>query len=408
MIYLKAVILAAGKGTRMRPLTDKMAKPLIPVAGKPIIEHNMDVLEGFVDEVIIVAGYRIDQFKDRYSGKDNVRIVEQEEALGTGDAALEAKEFIDGKTVILNGDDIYGKSLEKVTEIDIGIQAFRHENPEEFGVFKKDQDGEVIGLEEKPNDPETSLVNTGVYVVEEDFFQLLENIEISERGEYEITDALKEYINRRDLKLFKSETWINCSYPWNLLEANKSITEDLDRSVDGEVDSSSKLKGEVIIAEGVKVKENCVIEGPCIIDEDAEIGPNSYIRSFSYIGKNVKVGNSSEVKNSIIMDGSHLPHFNYVGDSVLGRRVNLGAGFKTANLRNDGKNVKYRVKDELKDTGRKKFGAAIGENAKIGVNSATNPGARIGSDSITDSMEQIQNIPEGCVFKDGEISEDRA
>ena len=404
---MKAVILAAGKGTRMRPLTDKMAKPLLPVAGKPIIEHNIDVLEDFVEEIIIVAGYRIDQFENRYSERENVRIVEQEEALGTGDAALQAKEFIDGKTVILNGDDIYGSSLEEVMEVDVGIQAFRHENPEEFGVFQTDHEGEVTGLVEKPDNPETGLVNTGVYVVEEDFFDLLEDLEVSERGEYEITDALENYIQKRDLELFEAETWMYCSYPWNLLDANKSLIEDQGKSVDGDVDSSSKLKGEVIIREGATVKENCVIKGPCIIDEGAEIGPNAYIREFSYIGKDLKVGNSSEVKNSIIMEETKLPHFNYVGDSILGRKVNIGAGFKTANLRNDGKNAKYIVKDEIKDTGRKKFGAVIGDNAKIGVNSATNPGARIGSDSITDSMEQIQNIPAKSTLKDGEIIENR-
>ena len=105
---MKAVILAAGEGTRMRPLTEDTPKPLLPVGEKTIIEHNIDLLEDEVDEIIVVGGYMIDDLKKKFSERPYVRIVEQEEALGTAHAALQAKDFIDSKTVIMNGDDIYG------------------------------------------------------------------------------------------------------------------------------------------------------------------------------------------------------------------------------------------------------------------------------------------------------------
>ncbi|MFP4038382.1 MAG: bifunctional sugar-1-phosphate nucleotidylyltransferase/acetyltransferase [Candidatus Nanohaloarchaea archaeon] len=399
---MKAVILAAGKGTRMRPLTDERPKPLLPVAGKPIIEHSIEALD-FVEEIIIVAGFRIEEFRQRYSDNQKIRIVEQEEALGTGHAALQARQFVDGKTVILNGDDIYGESLKQVENVDTGVQVFEHDRPEEFGVFEVDEKNRVVGLTEKPDNPASNLVNTGVYVVEEDFFEILEEVELSERGEYEITDGLKKYIKQRELEFFEAEQWMYCSYPWNLIEANKSLMKGLEPEIEGEVDETAKIKGNAVIKEGAEVKENCVIEGPCIIKEGAEIGPNAYIREFSLIGKNSKVGNNSEVKNSILMEEAALPHFNYVGDSVIGRKVNLGAGFKTANLRNDGKTVEFNVKGDSMDTGREKLGVVIGDNSKIGVNSVTNPGAKIGSNVLTDSLERIKNITSGKKFKDGEI-----
>lgn len=399
---MKAVILAAGKGTRMRPLTEGIPKPLLPVAGKTIIEHNIEVLEDLVEEIIIVAGFEIEKFEKRYSDDEKISIVEQEEALGTGHAALQAKDYIEGKTVILNGDDIYKESLDETKDIEIGVQVFRHDNPEEFGVFQVDDERNIVDLVEKPENPENNLVNTGVYVVEEDFFEILEDIDISERGEYEITSALEEYIVERDLEFYEAEEWIFCSYPWNLLEANKSLIEDIDRKIDGKVDNSSEIRGNVIVEEGAEIKENCVIEGPCIISEGSEVGPNAYVRSFSYLGKNTEVGNNSEIKNSILMKNSALPHFNYVGDSVVGENVNLGAGFKTANLRNDEENVKFMVKGELRNTGRRKLGAVIGNNTKIGVNSVSNPGAKIGANVKTHSLERIQNIESGKIFVDGE------
>ncbi|MFB6182464.1 MAG: sugar phosphate nucleotidyltransferase, partial [Candidatus Nanohaloarchaea archaeon] len=182
---MKAVILAAGKGTRMKPLTEDTPKPLLPVAGKPIIQHNIEKLEQKVQEIIIVAGYKKNQFEEKYGEKENIRIVEQEKALGTAHAALQAKEYIEGKTVILNGDDIYNKKdIENALEKESSVLAAERQNPEEFGVFKI-QNGKITELEEKPDNPPSQKVNTGFYVVQPEFFNYLEKVEKSERGEYE-------------------------------------------------------------------------------------------------------------------------------------------------------------------------------------------------------------------------------
>lgn len=403
---MKAVILAAGKGTRMRPLTEDTPKPLLPVAGEPIIEHSIQQVENQVEEVIVVAGYRIEQFENYFEDRDNIRVVEQEEAKGTADAALTAKPYVEDKSLILNGDDIYGDVLKDFLELDTGVLATEVDDPEKYGVFSIEEEF-VTSVTEKPDSPDSCLVNIGCYLVGEEFFELLEDVEKSERGEYEITDALEKYIERNTLEYRKTDSWLPCSYPWQLVQANKKLMRSTKRSLKGDIASSASIKGEVIVESDAEIRENTVVEGPAIIKEGCVIGPNVYIRPGTVLKKGVKVSNS-EVKNSVVREGSKIPHFNYVGDSYLGKNVNLGAGSKTANTRNDSENVSMEVKGSLLDTGMSKLGAIIGSKAKIGVNSTVKPGRKVGFGALTDVNEKIDvNLPNNSVLKNGEIVEDR-
>lgn len=397
---MKAVILAAGKGTRMRPLTEDTPKPLLPVAGKPIIQHNIDLINEHVDEVLVVAGYRIEQFREYFSDTD-VKIIEQEEALGTADAALQAREHVEESAVILNGDDIYGEKVEQVIERGNCVLADRAKKPEKYGVYSH-EDGDIMDLAEKPDDPSSHLVNTGCFSVDTDFFELLEKVEESDRGEYEITDALKEYIQKNKVEAVEADRWIPCSYPWQLINANEELLEP-ERRVNSKIPDSSVIRGKVIIEEEAEIDENCVIEGPAIIKSGCEIGPNTFIRGGTVLEENVEVGNS-EIKNSVIRENSAAPHFSYIGDSYLGKDVNIGAGTKTANLRGDSQNVQMKVKGKIYGTGREKMGAVIGSEASLGVNNSIKPGRKIGYRSVTDSGEKIEkNVPSGKTLKDGDL-----
>lgn len=403
---MKAVILAAGKGSRMRPLTQDTPKPLLPVAGKPIIQHNIDLLKEEVDEIMVVAGYKIEQFNEYFSDNKKVRIIEQEEAKGTANAALQAQEYIDGKTIILNGDDVYGEELEQAIKRGSAMLAAKSPTPEKYGVLKM-ENGKVTDVQEKPDDPSTNLVNTGSFVVQKEFFDLLEEVEKSERGEYEITDALEDYINSQNVEVVETKRWLPCSYPWQLIDANEVLMKDTERNIEGDVAESATVKGNVVIEDGAEICENSVIEGPAIIKKGSEVGPNAYIRPGTVLEEKVKVGNS-ELKNSIVRRGTNVPHFNYVGDSYIGKDANLGAGAKTANLKNNGKLVEMMVKGDLMETDRKKLGAIIGSEASIGVNTAIKPGRKVGYQAITDVQEKIsEDLPDKTVLKDGEIHENR-
>nr|EGQ40236.1 MAG: nucleoside-diphosphate-sugar pyrophosphorylase [Candidatus Nanosalinarum sp. J07AB56] len=132
---VKAVILCAGKGTRMRPLTDDTPKPLLPVAGKPIVEHNIEVLRGLVDEIVIVSGYRREQFYARYGNDQDITIVEQREPKGTAHAALQAQDVVGDDLLILNGDDIYGEGLQTMLERGRGGAGLQSGEPDGIRCF---------------------------------------------------------------------------------------------------------------------------------------------------------------------------------------------------------------------------------------------------------------------------------
>lgn len=399
---MKAVILAAGKGTRMQPLTDNVPKPLLPVAGKPIIQHNVDLLKPHVEEIIVVAGYEIGQIKEYFEDTD-IRILKQEQALGTANAALEASKHIDEKTVILNGDDIYGQKALEAIKNDSAVLVEEVEDPENYGIFSL-QDDNVVDIVEKPENPDSCLANTGFYVVKKDFFELLEKVEKSERGEYEITDAIRSYVRKNQTKAVRAEKWFPCSYPWQLVKANNKLLNELEGKIDGKVSERAVLKGNVVVEEGAEIKDCSIVEGPALIKEGSEVGPHAYIRPGTVVGEDAKIG-KSEVKNSVIGKETHIPHFNYVGDSYFGEKVNLGAGSKTANLRNDGQNVFMQVKGELMDTGMEKLGAVVAAEAAIGVNNSIKPGRKIGFKASTDSGEKVEkNVPSKSLLKDGEIN----
>jgi UDP-N-acetylglucosamine diphosphorylase / glucose-1-phosphate thymidylyltransferase / UDP-N-acetylgalactosamine diphosphorylase / glucosamine-1-phosphate N-acetyltransferase / galactosamine-1-phosphate N-acetyltransferase len=142
------------------------------------------------------------------------------------------------------------------------------------------------------------------------------------------------------------------------------------------------LKGEVVVEKGALVRSGAYIEGPVHISQGCDIGPNCYIRPSTCLGPGVRVGAAVEVKNSIIMAKTHIPHHNYVGDSLVGERCNFGAGTKVANLRFDDRPVKVTFKGELIDSGRRKLGVIMGDDVKTGINAMIDAGTIIFENSI--------------------------
>lgn len=144
-------------------------------------------------------------------------------------------------------------------------------------------------------------------------------------------------------------------------------------------DFFKRLDGKNYISSSAKVLENSLIEPPCYIGKNSVIGPFAHIRPYTFIDDNCAVGSFSIIKGSVVLEGTHIPHQNYVGDSIIGENCNLGAGTKTANLRFDEKNVKITYHGKRIDSGRKKLGAIIGDNVKFGINCSVMPGVKIGS-----------------------------
>jgi bifunctional UDP-N-acetylglucosamine pyrophosphorylase/glucosamine-1-phosphate N-acetyltransferase len=219
----------------------------------------------------------------------------------------------------------------------------------------------------------------------------------SPRGEYEITDSLQLLMEtEHDLFYQEIEYWLDLSYPWDLLSANESLLAGIESQNLGEVEENVVLKGTVSIGKDTIIRSGAYIVGPVIIGEGCEVGPNCYIRPCSAIGDGCHIGAAVEVKNSIIMRGSKLPHHNYVGDSIIGEGCNFGAGTKIANLRLDKGNIQVAGID----TGRRKLGAIIGDRVETGINASINVGSMIGNNTFVGPGTLVSGVvlPDSKVF----------
>lgn len=380
---MQAVILVAGKSTRTYPLTLTRPKPLLPIAGKTIIEYLLEQLIGIVDEVVLVVGYRKEMIEQHLGTKWKslkISYCEQKEQMGTGHAVLQAESFIKDRFIALNGDDIYDhQDIEQLLNYRYAALVRFEEDPSQFGVFHVDENNRVINLIEKPKQFVGNLTNIGCYLFDHSIFDIIRNTQLSERGEIEITSSLltlakKTGVFTQPIQGF----WLSNGFPWELLISQEFFMKRMtDAEIRGTVEKNVQLSGIVSIGEKTIVKSGAYIEGPVIIGKNCTIGPNCYIRGCTSIGDNCKIGHSVEIKNSIIMADTNICHLSYVGDSVVGQGVNLGAGCITANLRHDGKNVLSLVKGKLFDTKLKKLGAIIADDVKTGANTTIYPGRKI-------------------------------
>ena len=357
---MQFVILCAGRGERLKPLTNTMSKVMIPVANRPLLEWTVDSLEGIADEIIIVI--RNDQ-KDIVDAFPNCKFVYQNESLGTANAIGCCKPHVKGSFIVMMGDDYFSRSdidnMSRQKPFSAGYYSV--DDSEKFGIFSINNN-KITDIVEKPKNSTSKTANCGIYLFDGRIFDFIKKTEKSERGEYEITDSLKFMIKDGiEINAVEIKRWQPVGYPWHLLELNKVILEEHG----------------AIVGKNVKMKPGARVENPVAIGDDAVIGPNCSIRKYSSIGKNCVVGNASEVKNSIVMDNTHIPHLNYVGDSVIGRNCNLAAGTVLANLRLDEKNIKMDIKGEKTDSGRRKLGCVIGDDVKFGVNVTVMPGKKI-------------------------------
>lgn len=188
-----------------------------------------------------------------------------------------------------------------------------------------------------------------------------------------------------------------CKYPWEALDGIAKAILEIGSALDPQ--RYDHPQEDVWIAKTARVAPTASIAGPCIIGEETEVRPGAFIRGSVLVGDGAVVGNSSELKNCILFDGVQVPHYNYVGDSVLGYKAHMGAGAITSNVKGDKKNVVVHGEARY-ETGRKKFGAMLGDHAEIGCNSVLNPGTVIGRDSQVYPLSSVRGVvPERHIYK---------
>lgn len=397
---LKAIILSAGEGSRMRPLTLTKPKTMLPVAGKPIIQYNIESLrDNGITDILLIVRYKEEIVRNYFGdGSDfgvNISYKTQKDFLGTANAISYGEDFIDDSIIVLNGDiilddEIIHEIIKKYNYLspDTLMLLTEVEDPSAFGVVEI-ENGNIKNIVEKPKREEapSNLVNAGIYIFNKDIFDKIRETEISERGEYEITDSVSLQIedNKTVIGHKTSKDWIDVGRPWELIEVNEELIGKLKTEIKGTVEAGAVIHGEVFLDEESVIKAGVYIEGNVYIGKNCDIGPNSYIRGNTYFGDNVHVGNAVEIKNSIIMENTNVSHLSYVGDSVIGSNCNIAAGTNIANLRFDNATIKTKIKNQKIDSGRRKLGAIIGDSVKTGINSSFSPGVKVGHNSTIGS-----------------------
>lgn len=382
---MKAVILAAGEGSRMRPLTHTRPKVMLPIANKPILEHLLcEVKAAGVSEFVIIVGYHDEQIR-QYFGNGakwgvNINYYTQRRQLGTADAIRSVGNMVEGNFLMMNGDiivnrqDIKRLAARKTNTMSL----FKVADTRDLGTVEVSQD-RVVRIHEKVENPPSNLANTGLYLFTPEIFAAIAQTPTSPRGEYEITSSIQLLADKgQQIAYQEISYWLDVSYPWDLLSANESMLEKLVPQNQGDVEENAVIKNDVSIGKGTVVRSGSYIVGPVIIGDNCQIGPNCYIRPNTAIGDGCHIGAACEVKNSIIMNNSDVPHLNYVGDSVIGENCNLGAGTKIANLRLDEQEITIAGRN----THRRKLGAIMGDGVKTGINSCINIGTVIGSNTL--------------------------
>ena len=334
---MKGLILAGGAGTRLRPITHTSAKQLVPVANKPILFYGIEamVAAGIVEIGVIVGDTRVEVMSALGDGSQwgaKITFIPQDAPLGLAHCMLIAEDF-------LGDDDVVMYLGDNLLEQDLGafVSAFEDarcqfdppaaqillkqvRDPQRFGIAELDDEGNVVQLIEKPDDPPSDLALVGVYLFDSSIHEAVRAIEPSPRGELEITDAIQWLIDRGDRVRTEILTgwWIDTGKLTPLLEANRLLLEKLDARIDGSVDEASSIEGRVVIEEGAVV-ENSTVRGPVAIGPGARI-VDSFVGPFSAIGAGCEVVNS-EVEHSVVMDRSSIRDIARLEDSLIGREA---------------------------------------------------------------------------------------
>jgi len=332
---MKGLILSGGHGTRLRPLTFPQQKQLIPVANKPVLFYGIeDVIDAGVDEIGIITGPNRKQVEETVNAREwpvPIEFIHQGDPKGLAHTIKVAEDFLgDDDFVMYLGDNILKSGIQKQaasfkeTGADASIMLTEVDNPQQFGVADLREDGSVQRLVEKPDDPPSNLALVGIYFFTPAVHDAVEKIELSWRGELEITDAIQKLIeDGHEVQASGVKGWWkDTGKPGDLLHANHLVLDEIERKIEGDL-KDSEIRGRVRIEEGAKVTDSTVT-GPAVIGSGARVD-GSLVSPYTAIGPGCRVENT-EVGHSIVMQDSKLLAADRITDSVLGKGVTISKG----------------------------------------------------------------------------------
>lgn len=350
---MQAVILAAGEGKRLRPLTRSRPKALIPVGNVPVMDYVIDaLLASGIRDIIVVVGYRKEQVIRHLNSLDaSVEVVVQEKQLGTAHALLQAKDLIKGRFMVLPGDNfINSASIARIRDVRNALLVKEHPYPSNFGVVVTRR-GYVTSILEKPAHAPSFTISTGIFSLDRDFFSCIQG--------NDLTDAVGAFIaSGKKIRAVPADDWQDAVYPWDLLQMNQKLIHAASAEKAGEVSGSCVIQGQVRIGKGSRIGPGTCITGPVVIGPGCEIGPHACIMPFSSIGSRVRVEPYTMVENAIVMDDTHIGSHSRIKDTVIGEGTRLEDHVSTVTaaplMEIQGEQIRGR------------FGAILGEKVRAG------------------------------------------
>jgi len=338
---MKGLLLAGGRGTRLRPLTSTGNKHLLPIANKPMLLYGLEHLRnaGIKDIGIVVTSIKEGVPETVGDGSKfgvKVTYIEQPEPKGIAHAVGVSKDFIgDNPFVVYLGDNLLKNGIQEFvndfeqSDYDATITLTKVKDPQRFGVAKMKGD-KIVKLIEKPKKPPSNLALVGVYMFKPIIFKSITKLKPSWRGELEITEAIQNLIDWK-LKV-KAHTikgwWKDTGKPEDLLEANQLILSDLEPLNEGKIEKEVVMTGKVAIGPGTIIRKGCHIRGPTIIGKNCNIGPDTYIGPYTSIGDNATI-KGGEIENTIIMNDTIIGCCKRIVDSLIGKNSKIFSADKT-------------------------------------------------------------------------------
>jgi glucose-1-phosphate thymidylyltransferase len=331
---MKALVLSGGAGTRLRPITHTSAKQLVPVANKPVLFYGLEsIAAAGITEVGVIVGDTAAEIQEAVGDGSKfglqVTYIPQERPLGLAHAVLIARDYLgDDDFVMYLGDNfIVGGITDLVDEFrgqrpDAQILLTQVPDPRSFGVAELDESGQVVGLEEKPEDPKSDLALVGVYLFTPVIHEAVRAIEPSWRGELEITHAIQHLIDvHADVRsTIIRGYWKDTGNVTDMLEVNRTVLEAMEPRLDGEVDEGSQTIGRVVVEEGARIVNSRIV-GPVVVGGGTVVS-NSYVGPFTSIAENCRI-TDSELEFSIVLRDSSIDGVGRIESSLIGRHVEV-------------------------------------------------------------------------------------
>jgi len=386
---MKAVILAAGEGRRLEPLTETRPKPMLPVANRPLLEHVVEsVVAAGIEEVVLVVGYKRERIQSHFGDGDDwgidIEYAVQNKQLGTGHAVLQAERSIEGTFVVLNGDRIIDPSVvERAVDADDDgetlLAVTRTDDPSGLGVVETDGD-HATGIVEKPPQHEitSEVVNAGVYRFEPGVFDVIRDTETT--GELAITATLNRLAAAGDVRVLRYRgAWLDVSYLWDLLSVNASLLNGGPRDVPGTA----------------RVGKNAVVTDGVAVGSDARVGASATVLSGTAIGENVRIGPNAVLDNAVVLSDATIGAGVVLRDCVVGENARIGPNTTVvggpADVVVDG-----TVYEDVR------LGGIVGDNARLGGAVAVHPGAVIGNrTTVAEAVAVDGRVPSGAEVRRG-------